>query len=131
MIVVCSEAIVSVLLDVSCGVLRHFYFSKYLASEERAGFFTLIVLWLPVFRLFLEVLCVAVGFSIFKCGVSSHSLTFCVACEAWSIHRDHVSVGVVVVGVAVCIVTLLVSDRCINFIQTLKKCQVGQVQKLG
>ena len=51
--------------------------------------------------------------------------TFCVTCEAWSIHRDHDSLCVVVVvgGVGV---TLLVSDQlhlkgCIYFIQSLKK----------
>ena len=59
---------------------------------------------------------------------------FCVACEAWSTHRDHDSVGVVS-GV-----TILVSDRlllkgCTNFIQTLKtdraSLNTGHVRKGG
>ena len=63
---------------------------------------------------------------------------FRVICEAWSTHRDHVSVGIVGgVFFVVRVVTLLVSDRyllngCINFIQTLQKgkasLNIGQVR---
>ena len=63
------------------------------------------------------------------CVGQSHKFC-CVACEAWSTHRDHDSVGVR--GVTLLITDQYLLNGCINFIQNLQKSKsslnAGQVR---
>ena len=104
-----------------CITLYPFQLCNYPEDEERPCCFAFTVIRMDVLCM-LMLCCSSSRWHGLVCSVL---LWYCGTCEAWSIHRDHDSLCVVVVvgGVGV---TLLVSDQlhlkgCIYFIQSLKK----------